>query len=221
METPVVVLPALTDHAEYASVCANLEKLKADLVQAKNEANSAGVARHGSDSHAPDDVDKAVKRFLKDEQDVREARTRAEIRVAALERAIRREESKIPELHRQAVETVGRSAAEQYSPIVDRLYALRRELDEQWALREAISRRLTAIISDPYAPGYQAYDCGERFGVWGPPLLHIFGNPMLTQEAVASGAMRAKNEVIEPLKKEARGIIGRLKEQLGWGGDNE
>jgi hypothetical protein len=220
MDTPIVSLPALTDHAEYAAVCANLEKLNADLVQARIEASSAGTVRHGADSHAPDDVDKAVKRFLKEEQDAKESKTRGEIRVAALQRAIAREESKLPELHRQAVEMVGRAASEQHSAAVSELFEHRQKVEELWALQHAIATKLRSVINDPAAKGYLSFDHAERWA-WPPAMIRVFGHPALADDSFAQGATMLKSEVLEPLKKEARGIIGRLKEQLGWGGDNE
>jgi hypothetical protein len=217
METPVVVLPTLKDHLEYAVCVANLERLNADLAQAKREAqHHSGIVRHGSDSHASEDVDKALKRFLKDEQEQKESRTRAEIRVAAIERAIQREERKIPELYRQAKDMVGHAAAAQFRPVVDKLFALRREIDEQWALRTAISQQLELILNDRTAPGYDSYDCGERFGVWGPVLGAIYGHPLIAAESVVQGQMQFKNEVHEPIRKEAISVIARLKDAL-WG----
>lgn len=216
METPVVTLPSLKDHTEYAACVANLEKLNADLAQAKREEqHHSGAVRPGADSHASDDVDKAVDRFFKDEQRAREASVRAGIRAEAIERAIKREKARLPELFRQAVEMVGRAASEQHSEVVTRLFEHRRQVADLWALQLAICTKLRSEINNPRAPGYLGHDDGQRFA-WPPPMVQIFGHPQLEMEAVSAGGAQFKSQVHEPLKKEASGVITRLKEALGW-----
>jgi len=216
METPVVNLPTLKDHPEYVACVANLEKLNADLAQARREEqHHAGIVRPEADSHASDDVDKAVERFFKDEQKAREASVRAGIRAAAIERAIKREQSKLPELFRQAVELVGRAASEQHSAVVANLLEHRRQVAELWALQHAICTQLRAEINDPRSPGYLGHDDGQRFA-WPPPMVQVFGHPELALEASYTAVKGFNQTVHAPLKKEATGVINRLKDAL-WG----
>ncbi len=213
MQTPDVTLPALTDHPEYASCVANLEKLQAELALARTEVSSAGVVSASADSYASDDIDKGVERFFREEKAAKESRVRAEIRCAALERAIGREKNKLPELFRMAVDAVGRAASEQHSAVVADLLEHRRKVSELWSLQHQICCTLRATINDPTAPGYLSFDQAERYA-WPPPMVSIFGHPELANEAAFTAVQGFKQVVHEPLKKEAVGVITRFREFL-------
>jgi hypothetical protein len=170
---PSFKLPKLLDHPEYAACVGRITELKAKLADANSEyANYAGEPRGvDAETHDDADVEEAVSASEKLIEAHLKARKKAQIRRDAVARALDAEESRVPELRRQAEELVGRSAADQHSAIEEEVLTMRARLGPLFRKANAIRQALIAEINQQ-TEGYVSFTQGERFV---RPIPHLSG----------------------------------------------
>jgi hypothetical protein len=160
-----LTLPALEDHAEYASCANRVIELRKKLAEAETEvSNFAGQpSKAEADSFAEDDIDVAVAKSEEIIESHARAKRKAETRRDAVRRALDAEESRVAELHRLSVEQVGRAASEKHARIEAEVLLLRERLSTLYCQATKIRQVLIAEINRPDVPGYLTFSPGERF----------------------------------------------------------
>ena len=209
-------IPLITDHRGYSGCLERVAELEQKLAAAKNELTALGNGpRAGAESHDDEDIEKGVALHLRELEAHQKASVKAQLRIAALERALRIEKEKIPELRFQAEEMVGRAAAAQYEKTVERLMDMRTEMDQELKVENAIRIKLRQQLSSAL-PGGDGSDWGERY-VRGIAMSHVIpgaaANVVISQaemNGVMAGQQRFKREVYEPKEKEWRGLSERF-----------
>lgn len=150
-------IPALTDHKPYAEHIAKLAELKGKLETAKTEllAHGDGPAP-SAESHADADLDRSVEAHMAALEKHGKAKTKATIKVAALDRALRIESERTAELRAQAEDNVKRGAAAEHGAVINRLLELRQEASNL-LLTEAKIRERARNECNRDLPGFVSF----------------------------------------------------------------
>ena len=158
-------LPNLLDHPNYAAAVDKLAALRVEYAKSENELNSIGDLefRGTGEDFADSAIDATVTEIEKQIALSETRRKKLMVRVSALKVAVARLEAQIPELHRLAVEHVGRAAAEQHSQVATEIGETYRRLADLHATEYQIRRCLSERINQPSLPGHLQHDLGERF----------------------------------------------------------
>lgn len=214
MQEVLAQIPALESHPAYKGCVERISELEQRLEEARNEAASLGDGP--LPSVEPDgDLDDAVAKHLKATEAYEKQRIRAALKTSSIERQLRIEREKIPELRAQAEDMVGRRGAELHQKAVEDLYRLKREMSDAMTSAQAIRHKVRYEINKQTI-GYRGAQFEERY-CWGPNHADIL--PAAVAETVISQAIQAghaqfNHAVHQPAVKNFREITNRFEAVL-------
>jgi hypothetical protein len=207
-------IPSLEDHAAYKTCLDRLTDLEQRLQEARSELTGVGDGPRAS-VEQDGDLDDAVASHLKATEAHQKLRIRAELKVRVLERALRIENEKVPELRAQAEDMVGHAGAAHHQKSVETLLQLKQQMSDALTLENAIRCKVRNELNKQTA-GYTRFQYEERY-CWGRPLgsyMPAAAAQHVIAEAVQGGQAQFKAAVHDPAVNEFKALAGRFETVL-------